>query len=119
MIKSIAAILWLGLVLHVLFCAPLEALPGLDWFIAAATLDFSMRYPESWGARVTVHHPKAGMITKSARFAKGDPEEPLSAEELVEKADALLEFGGYTGSEDLALLAEAPTSTKPFEVSLF
>lgn len=85
----------------------------------SATLDFSMRYPENWGARVTVHHPKAGMITKQSLHAKGDPENPISSEELIEKADALLDYGKYAGSEGLAMLAEAPTSSEPFEVSIF
>ncbi len=85
----------------------------------SATLDFSMRYPDSCGARVTVHHPQGGMVTAVAHESRGDPEKPLSEEALVEKADALLAYGDYSGSEALALLAEDPASKEPFDVSIF
>ncbi len=85
----------------------------------SATLDFSMRYPDSWGARVTVHHPQAGMVTAVAHEARGDPEKPLSEDALLEKVEALLAYGGYAGSEALALLAEDPASSEPFDVSIF
>ncbi|MEM7429128.1 MAG: MmgE/PrpD family protein [Pseudomonadota bacterium] len=93
--------------------------PKRERTAVSATLDFSMRYPDAWGARVTAHLPQAQPFTAIAQESRGDPEKPLSEDALLEKVEALLAYGDYAGSEALALLAEDPTGRQPFEVSVF
>jgi hypothetical protein len=52
--------------------------------------------PRAWGAEVTVKTVDGRDINAVRREAKGDPENPVTAEELSIKAKALLIAGGMT-----------------------
>ncbi len=47
-------------------------------------------YPVKWGSRVIVEH-QGGTVESESLFPKGDPENPLSDEELIEKFNMLTE----------------------------
>eukprot|EP00130_Batrachochytrium_dendrobatidis_P008661 XP_006683536.1 hypothetical protein BATDEDRAFT_15191 [Batrachochytrium dendrobatidis JAM81] len=47
--------------------------------------DIDKMYPEKWGAKVEVYLTTGKIITKVTDFPKGDPENPVVAEELVSK----------------------------------
>lgn len=42
-------------------------------------------YPEKWGAKVEVHLKNGDVIVKETDFPRGDPENPVSADELCQK----------------------------------
>ncbi len=60
------------------------------------TTTFNEAYPTHWGARVIV---KAGskVFESEIKSAKGDPENPLTKEELVKKFNGLMNYAGYGG----------------------
>lgn len=51
-------------------------------------------YPKNWGGRVRILLANGGAYTAERTDAKGDPEAPLSREEMIEKAGMLLRHGG-------------------------
>ena len=51
------------------------------------------RYPQHWGTRVTAHHKNGDTFSAEVVNAKGDPELPLSRDEMISKAERLIEFG--------------------------
>jgi len=61
----------------------LSVAPGID-----------RAYPASWGASVTVTTQGGRALTVSCPEAKGDPENPVTAAELSDKARGLLVSGG-------------------------
>lgn len=62
--------------------------------------DFTMRFPDHYGARVS-----AGGQSVERIDTLGDPERPLSAEGVVAKARALMDWGGVGGDADAAVAA--------------
>ena len=65
--------------------------------------DITARYPEHYGARVTVGGQKVELTD-----TLGDPERPMSEEQIIGKARALIAWGGLPTTEadravDLAL----------------
>ena len=59
---------------------------------AAPAIDAA--YPGAWGASITVETPGGRTVTATRREAKGDPENPVTASELADKAHGLLVAGG-------------------------
>ncbi len=55
---------------------------------------FVGRYPESWGAEVSVKTVAGAALKVSRRDCRGDPELALDAAEMRAKAMGLLEYGG-------------------------
>jgi 2-methylcitrate dehydratase PrpD len=99
---------------------------GLDSFDAAARSrlsDLSRRaevgidaaidsaYPDRWGARVRVETSRGDALVAERANCKGDPESPLSREEMCAKATRLLEGAGLGApivDGVLALSRDAP-----------
>ena len=59
---------------------------------------FDGAYPEAWGAGVTVAFADGSSIEASREVCRGDPEAPLSADEMTDKARDLMAFGGLNDS---------------------
>lgn len=85
----------------------LDAIPPLadrrDRVTVAEASDITARYPEHYGARVTCNGETVELID-----TLGDPERPLSKEGVINKARALIAWGGLPDKEadravDLAL----------------
>ena len=53
---------------------------------------FDADYPGHWGGRVTVTSVDGRRLSASRRDCKGDPELPLTDEEMIKKADGLLRW---------------------------
>ena len=60
-----------------------------------ATADFTARYPEHFGARVS-----AGGASVELIDTRGDPERPLDADGVIAKARELFAWGGVTNGEE-------------------
>ena len=67
----------------------------------AAGKDLQSSYPDHWGARIKVRHNSGHSIEIQSNDAKGDPELPLSADELIAKAELLLRHGGRTEADKI------------------
>ncbi len=72
------------------------------------TPEFEKAYPISWGSQVTLYirGENAALIARR-QGAKGDPEFPLTREEIVSKAEGLMAHGGLSNPKSLisAILA--------------
>ena len=66
--------------------------------------EFERAYPQNWGSRIILQLPDGSEVSVTTTDARGDPELPLSRDELARKADALLRHGGVS---DPAPLIEA------------
>lgn len=68
----------------------------IDFIKVNSAVVFNEAYPAHWGARVTV---KAGSkaFESEIKSAKGDPENPLTKEELVKKYNGLMDYAGSGG----------------------
>ncbi len=55
---------------------------------------YASAYPQAWGSSVTVQLNSGETVTETRTHAKGDPEAPLSRDEMVDKADMLLSHAG-------------------------
>jgi 2-methylcitrate dehydratase PrpD len=64
---------------------------------AAPAIDAA--YPAAWGAEVIVETADGRKLSAIRREAKGDPENPVAADELSAKANALLLEGGLSDQE--------------------
>jgi 2-methylcitrate dehydratase PrpD len=63
--------------------------------ISVTTADtFASAYPVHWGSRVVLAMSDGSELAQEVADARGDPELPLSAGELAEKARGLLDHGG-------------------------
>jgi len=62
-------------------------------------------YPKAWGAEVSVETEDGRRLFAARREAKGDPENPLTPEELAGKARGLLAEGGLGDRDAEALVA--------------
>lgn len=56
--------------------------------------DVEGRYPERWGADVAVRLASGRTLEESRTVCKGDPDNPLSRDEMTDKATALFVLGG-------------------------
>ncbi|MCP4877543.1 MAG: MmgE/PrpD family protein [Gammaproteobacteria bacterium] len=96
---------------HTAAIALLDGVVGLDSFDAEARLrsqslrratsvtivdPYASRYPNSWGAEVTVLTGSGERIKVSRKDCKGDPELALDGTEMRQKATGLLEYGGLS-----------------------
>lgn len=52
---------------------------------------YTLMYPDKWGARVMITFENGEKISSESLFPKGDPENPLTVEELVDKFTELTE----------------------------
>ena len=55
---------------------------------------FASAYPAAWGASVVLRLSNGSTIVAERPIAKGDPELPLTDEEMIAKAKLLLDFAG-------------------------
>ena len=62
---------------------------------------FQSAYPLHWGSRVEVELQDGSMISHEVADARGDPELPLSRDDMVAKARGLLEHGRHPAPDDL------------------
>ena len=53
---------------------------------------YSAAYPKDWGGEVTVHLKDGASVTAARNACKGDPELPLTRDEMIAKARELLSF---------------------------
>ncbi len=61
-------------------------------------------YPKAWGTEVSVTTKDGRRISALRRDAKGDPDNPVNAEDLVKKARALMTGSGIDGAETARLI---------------
>lgn len=62
---------------------------------------FQSAYPLHWGSRVEVELEDGSVMSHEVADARGDPELPLSRDDMVAKARGLLEHGRHPAPEDL------------------
>jgi len=76
-------------------------------------------YPTSWGSEITVTLKDGSKIAAARKDCKGDPELPVTRDELIFKARDLLSFGGIVDVDDVigSILAMADGG-KLFEYDL-
>jgi len=68
----------------------------------SVTPEFNDAFPQRWGAAVTTTLPSGKVISAMRRDCKGDPESPLSHNEISEKAQMVMGQGGQKkGSVEL------------------
>lgn len=65
----------------------------------ALSLEIDAAYPGAWGAAVEVETADGRVLRAVRREAKGDPENPVTADELSAKARMLLVDGGMAAAE--------------------
>jgi 2-methylcitrate dehydratase PrpD len=63
---------------------------------AVATPEHDSAYPDRWGARVTLRTTSGETLVADRPVCKGDPEHPVTPQELRAKAAMLLEHGGWS-----------------------
>ena len=63
---------------------------------------YTSAYPRAWGARVSVTLESGDTLVCTREHAKGDPEAPMSRNEMIAKAIDLFRIGGVTQPEDFA-----------------
>jgi 2-methylcitrate dehydratase PrpD len=105
---------------HAVAVALLDGPPPIAAFAAEATLRpdvaalrariavradprFTSRYPAHFGAAVTLHLADGAVLTAEMPDALGDPENPLSAERVADKAMALFAAAGLDEAQAAAL----------------
>lgn len=79
--------------------APSSAHTGL-----AATPEFDEAYPRRWGAEVRVRLLSGRTLSVTRPDCKGDPESPLSVQEIAEKAQRLMRHGGLAREVAMGLI---------------
>jgi 2-methylcitrate dehydratase PrpD len=67
----------------------------------SAVDQFQSAYPLHWGSRVEVELTDGSVIPHEVADARGDPELPLSHQDMVAKARGLLVHGGHPDPDDL------------------
>ena len=68
--------------------------------------DFTQRSPAVRGAKVVLYLQGGGVYESSCLYPKGEPENPLSQQELEDKFRGLALYGGLTLTECEALISE-------------
>jgi 2-methylcitrate dehydratase PrpD len=71
---------------------------------AVAAPPYAAAYPERWGARVTVRTNAGETLAADRAACKGDPESPITSNELRAKAAMLLEHGGLANERAASLI---------------
>jgi len=74
----------------------------------AAAPEFDEKYPRRWGAAVSVKLPSGEVSSASREDCKGDPESPLSPEEIVAKAQMVMRQGGTEEDSLIEQILELP-----------
>jgi 2-methylcitrate dehydratase PrpD len=62
---------------------------------------YDASYPESWGAQLTVTLSNDETISTRRHFAKGDPQDRLTVDDVIAKAAGLMKKGGINSPEPL------------------
>ena len=92
--------------------------PASEMTTLTATPEFNAAYPGRWGAAVSVKLPSGEVINAVRKDCKGDPESPLSPQEITEKAQMIIHHGNHQADsadliEQILGLPQAP-KTPPF-----
>ncbi|HUQ53007.1 MAG TPA: MmgE/PrpD family protein, partial [Gammaproteobacteria bacterium] len=69
-----------------------------------AVSHYESAYPDRWGARVTLRTAAGETLSADRPACKGDPESPLTPNELRAKANTLLAHGGFTKERATSLI---------------
>ena len=93
-------------------CAPLAARVHVHVHVDDP---WASAYPANWGGRVRLRLGNGSELTAERTDAKGDPEAPLSRNEMIEKAAMLLRHGGIENPKPLidAILGLAASAALP------
>jgi 2-methylcitrate dehydratase PrpD len=75
--------------------------PLRDKVRCRAAEPYTSAYPTAWGCTVTVTLNDGQIHWAEREHTKGDPEAPLSRQEMLAKARLLLEFGGIDDADAL------------------
>lgn len=89
---------------------------GLRTRTSVSVVDqFQSAYPRHWGSRVEVELEDGSVISHEVADARGDPELPLTHDDMVVKARGLLEHGRHPAPDDLIdqVLAMPQSGTVP------
>ncbi len=86
--------------------------------ILALAEPYASAYPQAWGGAVTVICKDGSRLTARRDHTKGDPEAPLSRDEVIAKAGMLLDYGGVDApaaliDDILNLAADGPLPRLP------
>lgn len=79
-------------------------------------LDISMRFPDEWRARVTLHHSSGRKFTAEAGGAPAEPDPELLEQDLRAKAKALFE---HLKMDEIDLISAVPGHTELDEAFVF
>jgi 2-methylcitrate dehydratase PrpD len=71
---------------------------------AVATPPYTAAYPERWGARVTLRTSAGQTLVAERATCKGDPESPVTPQELRAKAAMLLQHAGFANERAASLM---------------
>jgi 2-methylcitrate dehydratase PrpD len=58
-------------------------------------------YPEAWGSSVTVTQNNGDRFTMRCQHAKGDPENPLTTDDIIAKTQQLFNYAKYSHGNEL------------------
>ena len=90
-----------------------EALALCDRTQVICAEPYMSGYPQAWGARVCVTTSDGELLEASRQDCKGDPELPLSRDEMLDKAHMLMRYAGFSGQQTTALCNKVLTLAKP------
>lgn len=74
--------------------------------VLAVDREIDAAYPGAWGASLTVTTEAGDRLEERRAVCKGDPDNPLSRDELTEKAAALMVLGGMEAQAAAVLIDE-------------
>ncbi len=83
------------------------------------TEPYARAYPRAWGSAVTVILDDGSRLSAQRTQAKGDPEAPLTREEIIAKARMLLRYGGVAEPDSLIAAILALTDDGPLPKGRF
>jgi len=78
-----------------------KLLPLGDKVTLRACDPYEASYPESWGAQLTVTLDNGDTISTRRHYAKGDPQDRLTADDVITKATGLMQKGGLNSPDSL------------------
>ncbi len=70
----------------------------------SVTENYESAYPDAWGACVLIKFTDGTQINVSRSKCKGDPDMPVSHDELIDKSKMLMSYGGMNGNQTQALI---------------